>query len=146
MRRLFYKEGHSLDREWWAEEWDRTEYDQSRYGRAIRRFTDMLGGKCVECGSADSLQFDHIDPTTKKFAISKMWNRGDDVVLPELQKCQLLCKSCHDKKTSIMRSVAHGGGVSGRRNCKCEPCRIRKNEYMRMLRRRSRQRKTEESL
>ena len=112
----------------------------------MRRFADLLGGKCVECGSGNDLQFDHIDPTTKKFAIGKMWNREDGVVLPELQKCQLLCRPCHDKKTSAMRSVPHGGGVAGRRRCKCEPCRMRKNEYMRALKRRSRQKKTEESL
>ena len=27
---------------------------------------ERLGGKCVKCGTTENLQFDHIDPNTKK--------------------------------------------------------------------------------
>jgi len=30
----------------------------------------MLGGRCVRCGATEDLEFDHIDPSTKRFTIS----------------------------------------------------------------------------
>lgn len=120
-----------MDREWWAKEWNRTKYDQIRYEQVIGRLKQILGNKCAECDATEDLEFDHINPTTKKFSIAKMWNRGDKVLLPELTKCQLLCGEHHRAKTTMMRSVEHGGGISGKRNCKCAPCRAKKAEYMR---------------
>ncbi len=61
----------------------------------------MLGGKCVKCESVENLQFNHIDPNTKSFAIGKLLNFPKQVVSDELKKCQLLCKSCHNDKTII---------------------------------------------
>ena len=60
--------------------------------------TEMLGGKCVSCGTTENLQFDHIDPTTKSFSIGKRYRCKD--VFEEIKKCQLLCCDCHWKKTS----------------------------------------------
>jgi 5-methylcytosine-specific restriction endonuclease McrA len=39
--------------------------------RAARRaeLIEMLGGRCVRCGAVEDLEFDHIDPTTKRFAV-----------------------------------------------------------------------------
>jgi hypothetical protein len=41
-----------------------------------KRLIEMLGGKCARCGSAESLEFDHIDPSTKKFTISSVESLG----------------------------------------------------------------------
>jgi hypothetical protein len=114
--------------------WNRTEYDRSRYFRVKDDLIACLGGKCVQCGSSELLEFDHIIPATKSFAIMKRWNRGLDVLLPELEKCQLLCTTCHSAKTIEVVSVEHGGGESGKRNCSCPDCRARKNSYMRAWR------------
>lgn len=64
---------------------------------AMLRLIDRFGGRCISCGSVDSLVFDHIDPTTKKFEISSGLLRLD--LEDELRKCQLLCRSCHGRKT-----------------------------------------------
>ena len=111
--------------------WDRTDYDRARYLTAKRKLVAILGGRCATCGMGDGLEFDHIDPSTKRFAIMARWNRGIDYLIPELRKCQLLCASCHLAKSTADRSVDHGGGNSGKRNCPCESCRLRKNAYMR---------------
>ena len=60
-----------------------------------------LGGKCVQCGHADwrALQFDHIDPTTKKYDISSMRATSDEVFWAEIETVQLLCANCHRQKT-----------------------------------------------
>jgi hypothetical protein len=128
-----------VNRDWWASEWNRTEYDQDRYDQVVGHLKDLLGGTCAQCGSAEDLEFDHIDPTTKDFSITKMWNRGPEVLLPELKKCQLLCKEHHIAKTMAVRRVPHGGGVSGRGGCHCDPCRLKRNEYARDRKRRKRQ-------
>lgn len=97
-----------------------------RRAEAIR----SLGGKCVVCGSAENLELDHIDPALKSFDISKLWSVSKARFQAELKKCQVLCKSHHAEKTRRELSVDHGGGASGKRNCKCRPCRDRKAEYM----------------
>lgn len=100
--------------------------------RTRQRAVDHLGGRCVVCGSTEGLEFDHVDPATKVLAISVAIGRCWSWVrlLVELDKCQLLCTGCHLNKTRGERSVDHGGGASGKRNCPCGPCKARKREYM----------------
>lgn len=118
-------------RDWWASEWDRSEYDRDRYEAAKRKLIGLLGGKCAKCNTTEDLQFDHVSRALKEFTITARWNRGDAELAAELAKCQLLCRLCHRQKTSSEIGVEHGGGVSGKRNCPCEPCRARKREYNR---------------
>jgi hypothetical protein len=60
---------------------------------------EKLGGKCVECGCTETLQFDHIDPSTKSFNIATGYTKPKEVLLEEVAKCQLLCNKCHIEKT-----------------------------------------------
>ena len=60
---------------------------------------EKMGGKCVECGCKEALEFDHIDPSTKSFNISGGYTKPKEVLQEELLKCQLLCVSCHKEKT-----------------------------------------------
>lgn len=108
----------------------RAPYRARRYANRMRAMIRLLGGACVKCGEIENLQFDHIDPRTKRFTITQRWDANASVLMPELAKCQLLCEPCHIEKTAEEKSVVHGGGISGKRNCKCDPCRVRKNEYM----------------
>jgi hypothetical protein len=77
---------------------------------------EMLGGKCVGCGITENLQFDHIDRKQKSFTIGKMLGYSlENKLIPEAKKCQLLCKSCHQIKTTInhdMNSLANGYFIS----------------------------------
>lgn len=77
---------------------------------------EMLGGKCVGCGATENLQFDHIDRKQKSFTIGKMLGYSlEDKLIPEAKKCQLLCKFCHQIKTTInhdMHSLANGYIIS----------------------------------
>ena len=66
---------------------------------------EMLGGKCVGCGITEDLQFDHIDRKNKSFTIGKCLGYSLERLIPEAQKCQLLCKSCHQIKTTIGHDV-----------------------------------------
>ncbi len=58
---------------------------------------------CVDCGydmDAVALDFDHRDPSTKAFAISRMYGqRSDECMLSEVAKCDVRCANCHRIRT-----------------------------------------------
>lgn len=89
---------------------------------------ELLGGKCAHCGATGRLEFDHIDPSTMCFRIGTYIGWSREKLLPELMKCQLLCRPCHTKKTNLETNRAHPiqhgtpGGYSNRK-CKCDQCR-----------------------
>jgi 5-methylcytosine-specific restriction endonuclease McrA len=74
-----------------------------------RRAVASAGGSCMGCGLSDPvdvLDFHHLDPTTKEFAIStdgvpRSWAR----VQAELTKCVLLCANCHREVHAGVREV-----------------------------------------
>ena len=120
----------------------------SRY-KAKRRlgYIEYLGGKCVQCNSTENLEFDHIDPKTMSFRIASNIGRKDDVVKKELAKCQLLCKTCHRKKSNnelknrvfIYKPIVHGKiSTYTIQKCRCDKCkqgwRIYKRDYKRKKR------------
>lgn len=108
------------------------EYILARYHRRRAEAIEQLGGKCTACGSAESLEFDHIDPKTKTGDTGKLFTMGEKRLQAELLKCHLLCKSCHGVKTSQQNSVEHGGGKTGKKNCYCELCKPLKLAYIRI--------------
>jgi 5-methylcytosine-specific restriction endonuclease McrA len=72
----------------------------SPYKKRMNKLREAFGGKCVKCGATEDLHFDHIDPKTKVAAVGELAVRkGFDYCYQEALKCQLLCKSCHKKKT-----------------------------------------------
>ena len=80
------------------------ERSRIRYYENRRQCIDKLGGKCVECGVTENLQFDHINPLEKSFAISETLHFSPKMKKEvkfdeELNKCQLLCPRCHLEKT-----------------------------------------------
>lgn len=92
----------------------------------------------MDCGKTKNLEFDHANAEDKSFDVAKAFtSMAEDKLWAELHKCVLRCKSCHILKTSREDSTAvgHGEGLSGKRNCKCSPCKDRKNQYMREYKR-----------
>ena len=60
-------------------------------------------------------------------------SRSYEKLVEEMKKCQLLCRRCHLEKSREAKdlgNVDHGGGLSGKRNCKCDPCKAKKAAYM----------------
>lgn len=106
-------------------------YMKHRYHMRRAVAIAVLGGRCVQCGATERLELDHADRTTKSFDLGHLWSISAQRYGDELAKCQVLCHDCHKAKSAAERSVEHGGGASGKRNCKCSPCRARKSEYNR---------------
>ena len=104
----------------------------------------LLGGKCVICGELYNLEFDHIDPKSKTYTISRLLSSARSILIKELQKCQLLCKRCHRLKSirdtgKIPASEQHGTLTSYTRGrCRCDECREfwnnKTKEYKRKIR------------
>lgn len=67
-------------------------------------------------------------------AIAKHWSW--ERLLPELAKCQLLCKRHHIAKTSAEREPWRHGTIHGYMNkdCRCKECRETYNEWRRQYR------------
>lgn len=64
----------------------------------------MADKKCVICGESDMrvFEFDHIDPSKKKFNISQGIHKGFNMkaIMLELTKCRILCANCHKRHTA----------------------------------------------
>jgi hypothetical protein len=101
------------------------DYYLKRRNRAIA----LLGGRCIDCASDEALEFDHVDRLTKTKTIGSILLCRWETVEIELAKCVLRCQRCHRSRTNAQLAVEHGGGVSGKKNCPCPPCRARKAEW-----------------
>jgi hypothetical protein len=67
--------------------------------RREERLVREAGGRCQACGYArymGALQFHHVDPSTKRFALSQRGiPRSLAVAREEAGRCALLCANCH---------------------------------------------------
>lgn len=110
------------------------EYRNQFREKRKRLLIAMLGCECVWCGSTEDLQFDHIDAATKLFDISQRLDYRLEILEEELKKCQLLCASCHGRKTRqdnyVPHEVAHGTfSEYTNHGCRCDDCRKANAEY-----------------
>lgn len=99
----------------------------------IAAATEFLGGSCVDCGSTERLEFDHIDPLTKEFPIASAGTVSEDRFWAEVRKCVLRCRPCHQQKTiqDFGQQPARGrhGTISSYRYCHCAKCRAAIRRY-----------------
>jgi len=102
------------------------EYHLKQYYKIKEEIINLLGGKCVKCGSIIDLQFDHIDKSKKILNITRHLLRSLKESKEEIKKCQLLCKKCHQIKSILEagKKIAKGthGTLSSYRYCKCDLC------------------------
>ena len=74
-----------------------------------RRAVAYMGGKCFCCGydkHVGVLDFHHVDPATKEFAISqKGLSRSWEKIQQELDKCVMVCANCHREIELGVRSL-----------------------------------------
>jgi transposase len=75
--------------------------------RAKLRLIEAAGGSCVLCGydrHPGALHFHHLDPTQKRYTLSRAGHtRNFAEALEEAKKCVLLCANCH---AEVERGVA----------------------------------------
>lgn len=122
------------------------EYMRERRRKRRQQAIAYLGGKCSNCDATDELEINHIDRSQKSFHVSKAqsldgpWER----LQKELDKCNLLCHSCHLAYTAQQHESGeiqpwnkglHGEYLHGTmrmyqdKKCRCESCREAKRQY-----------------
>lgn len=93
----------------------------------LARRADFFADKvCVVCGSDESLELDHIDPSQKKYNPVALWgmSKTNPNRIAELEKCQVLCETHHKEKTKAWwASKANHGRTLYGKGCRCEVCR-----------------------
>ena len=110
-------------------------YHRSKYREYRRRDMEYVakGGpvECAHCGSTESLEFDHIDPSLKSFSVNTRKSHKGEGYLAELDKCQLLCAQCHRQKTAAENSGFTHGTYYGfaKAKCDCTACSDGKRAY-----------------
>lgn len=80
----------------------------SEHRRQLKlKAVEYKGGKCTMCGydkCISALEFHHLDPTKKDFSISKTGStRSFEKMIPELDKCILVCSNCHREEHERLR-------------------------------------------
>lgn len=74
------------------------DYVKTSRDRNKEALVDWFGGSCLLCGydkCLRSLEFHHVDPTEKDFAISRVIGRSIEALANEAKKCILVCSNCH---------------------------------------------------
>lgn len=68
-------------------------------------------GPCVDCGSWESLEVDHVDPSQK--VTHNVWTWRQERRDAELAKCVVRCEECHARKsaTEAVRGEQHPHSV-----------------------------------
>ena len=76
----------------------------AKYVRRKTQAIEYLGGKCVDCGTTQMLEFDHVDQSQKSFTIAHKLNGARwDKLVAELDKCVLRCVPCHAFVTAYQK-------------------------------------------
>lgn len=112
------------------------EYQRRWLRRKRQGYVQRAGGRCIHCTSKRQLEFDHVDPKQKQYAVSSLWSRRKEIIEQELAKCQLLCERCHKKKTVEENGwKQHGTFVHYSKNgCRCALCRRANRDHQRTIR------------
>lgn len=101
---------------------------QAHWVKERRKRWFLANGPC-ECGSWDSLELHHRDPSTK--VSHSIWSWSWKRIYEEVAKCKILCKACHRKETNQQLYPLRHGTIAGYRYCKCEQCKSAKMRYNR---------------
>ncbi len=80
------------------------------YLRAYRKRREIINrikiNPCTDCGVQYNpwvMQFDHRDPSQKKYNIGKNPRMRLEMILAEISKCDLVCANCHMERSHRQR-------------------------------------------
>ena len=108
-------------------------YREKRYRKRVQEARRALGDRCAICGSAEGLEFDHKDRSSKTNNLTGLWSASNEVFWKEVAKCQLLCKEHHNAKSVAEQGkalAAHGTFTMYRKGCRCLECRAASNDHV----------------
>lgn len=68
-----------------------------RWSKKLRAI-EMLGGECWDCGNSNPIQLEFHHLSNKDQNLTKLFWYGWSKVKAEAEKCQLLCRNCHQQR------------------------------------------------
>jgi len=80
--------------------------------RQLMAWGHRLG--CVDCGAQLPpvvMQYDHVDPETKRADVSAMKGYPLAAIVLEISRCESVCPLCHAFRTDMERLISARGGV-----------------------------------
>ena len=96
----------TMKQKWTSENRDRLNKNARELKRKNREWAvDQLGGKCVDCGCTDNLEFDHITPDYKERNVCHYLSSINRLT-EEIKKCELRCRQCHRARSDKQLSLA----------------------------------------
>lgn len=110
-------------------------YFKDRREKRRKHLRSLLGGKCVRCGSTKDLHFDHKNPKKKKRRIADLIDAPEDILMAEVNKCELMCASCHRDKTREKNEHGQPKSKHGtiwyykKFKCRCPKCKKAMSKY-----------------
>lgn len=83
-------------------------------------------GPCIDCGSHDQPEVDHVDRTTK--VSHRVWTWSKERRDAELAKCVVRCRPCHLAKSFAVGDIQPPSPHGSKRRydvhgCRCTDCR-----------------------
>jgi len=94
----FYKTAKYQCKKCWNQRTYKTGIDK------INKLKSELGGCCARCGYdkyLGALEFHHLDPTVKEFALGHKRGLSEEALRKEINKCILLCANCHREEHQV---------------------------------------------
>lgn len=105
--RLKYREKRlAYDKKWQKEHREHRNVYMKEYNKKVctqRRVEYMADKFCPHCGTTENLVLHHINPNSRDPALknrsdnNQIWKWCDERRIKELQKCIVVCRSCHRK-------------------------------------------------
>jgi hypothetical protein len=94
---------------------------------AARRKAFFEDKVCIQCGTSEELELDHIDPAFK--IDHRIWSWSQERRQAEIAKCQILCHKCHLVKSlandipAYINGFKHGTpSMYQVHKCRCDLC------------------------
>ena len=81
-------------------------YKQTYDLRLKTYIAEQLGSSCCQCGSKDRLELDHINPLLYHDRARRGFNTSMKVFEETKHNLQVLCYSCHKKRTRAQQKAA----------------------------------------
>lgn len=99
--------------------------EQKKYQRewVAKRRKEFFDRQVCKCGSKESLELHHKDPSQK--VTNSIWSWSKAKREGELSKCEVLCRPCHLEETRkyLKENRKHGSKqLAIIERCKCESC------------------------
>lgn len=81
--------------------------DVKKYRTELKTwYKEMKAAKCCElCGSIKYKQYHHVNPDEKTESVAQMVHKAypKEVILKEMDKCIVVCRSCHCRLHNQMK-------------------------------------------